>query len=649
MTRYPDHPLDQNRRLEPITRDMVLPLVDPTVATTHSDLIAAWRALAPMLRRRFPLPFSGPDQRGSDRVFLANESLIEAVARVKAGTVVSLGERCDFGSIEAVDYEQDPTGINLEWPWQLNRLNGFWDVLAWASEQGDADARAALLSTVRRWLTIPIPLEANGYASRAHRTIDTGIRLANTLPRVLPTLLDHGDDDLLIDLLCSLFLQQERLRWNHRTNNWLTMEMNGLLTSTVYLPFNRRNADYQDYAIGIMHASLAEQVLNDHTQIELSPSYQMVCVHNFVPLVERAQWLGIVDPCLDIIAAEAQAMVRAMADLLLSTGLCAEPQDSDRVTVAMLRRYVPDLAVPTGFTALPNAGYAVLRQGEASVFVDLGPYGAAHQHQDALNLVYSVGPRPIVIEYGKQTYENSDWRRLCLSSAGHNCLLVDGTGQWRTGPEQRLPYPPLDVRRRDDASGCSVVGRYAEPYGEHLRNMQPGRARPDDANVITGIEHERAVHLVSAPGFAGILVVEDRVRCSTAHRLTLLWHLNSDHGVHRDDQLTFTVDGLPVTMTWWSDHRLKIGTACGREGGDGIDLVNGAPAGWSNLLDHRPQCGAPRPRLRLDCSAQTDSWRMLTAIAVDDPAGTVAIADDASGIVLTRGGQRLVIAPRLLP
>lgn len=644
---YPDHPLDQDRPLAPITAADLPGLCDPAFARDLPGVIAGWRTLAPRIRTAFPIRFDDQPLARST-VFLPGETAAQALARLKRGCVVSIGIAKDFGSIAAVDYEGDPTGVNLEWPWQLNRLNGFWDVLAWGSELGDPEARTALLATVRHWLAIPIPRQANGYASLAHRTIDTGIRLAGAFARSLPTLLEHGDDELIADLLASLFLQQERLRWNHRTNNWLTMEMNGLLAATVCTPFNRRTADYRDYAIGMMHASLAEQVLPDHMQVELSPSYHMVCVHNFLPLVERARALGIADPRLAAIEDAAHAMVRAAAQLTLSTGLLPCPQDSGPVAFASLQRYLPDLVPPRGPTILPHAGYAVLRHGEASVFFDAGPYGASHQHQDKLNVVFTCGQRCGLIEYGIQTYEATIWRKLCLGSAGHNCLLVDGTGQWRTGAEQRLPYPATDLALRVDESGSSVVGRYDERYGEHFANLVGAGGWRPGTPCIDDVVHERAVHLLTAPGFAGLLLIEDRVRCAVARRLTLLWHLDGQRLIATgDDQVTAEISGSPFAVRWASDRPTGLAHACGRQGDEREHFLDGTPAGWSNLRRSSMSGGPVDPCLRLEVGTHADAWLCTTVFAFDRQAGDLTVARQDGTIVLRHGTATLRVAARL--
>lgn len=646
-SRYPDHRLDEDRRLEPITCERLPELVDPAFARDLPGLLANWRAMAPRIRELFPLAFGAAPMSGST-VYLPGETPAVALARVKRGEVVSIGVAKDFGAIAAVDYQCDPTGVNREWPWQLNRLNGFWDLLAWGSEHGDREARAALLTTVRRWLEIPIPLQANGYASLAHRTIDTGIRLARAFAQSLPTLLEHGDDGLLADLLVSLLTQQERLRWNHRTNNWLTMEMNGLLAATACTPFHLKTAEYRDYAIGMMHASLAEQLLADRIQVELSPSYHMVCVQNFLPLVERARQLGIVDDRLDVIGSTALDMVRQLALLTLSTGRLPCPQDCTPVAFADLARHCPDLVAPTGFTALPNAGYCVLRQGDASVFFDAGPYGASHQHQDKLNVIFSQGGNLGLIEYGIHTYEDTIWRKLCLGSGGHNCLLVDGTGQWRTGAEQRLPYPATDFAWREDANCSSVVGRYDERYGEHFANLVGAGGYRAGMPCITGVVHERAVQLLAAPGFAGCLLVEDRIRCPDKHRLTLLWHLNSERILSElADGLTAEVAGAPFAVRWTGDRPSRLGHACGRQGDEREHFLDGTPAGWSNLLLNNLSGGRVRPCLRLEVDACAETWYCCTLFAFASRAEDLALACQAGSIRLQRGASRLTVAARL--
>ena len=401
----------------------------------------------------------------------------------------------------------------------------------------------------------------------------------------------------------------------------------------------------------MQRAGLEAQVLPDGFQCELSPSYHMLCVSQARPIIERGRRAGLSDPRFDALGEMADRMVRSAARLVLSTGLCAEPQDSNPVSLRALERLLPDLTPPTGHSELPHAGYAVLRHDDSSVFFDAGPYGSAHQHQDKLNVLWTRGPQVILLEHGTQTYENTPFRRLCLGSGGHNVLLVDGTGQWRTG--EPVPFPAVDFGRREGATSVSVVGDYGGPYGETLRSyrLDEGdgcRHRPaGPGEEIHGVRHRRAVHLLTAGPLAGALLVEDRVEADRDRRLDLLWHVNATGGTADASGFTAPVGDGVLQVCFASTQSLHVGQACGREGADVATYLDGAPAGWTNYLAHDPAGGRPQPCVRLEVGTV---GRRLHCVALFHhaarPAAGLSVSLHGGEVHIAGPGGPMVVASR---
>jgi hypothetical protein len=110
----------------------------------------------------------------------------------------------------------------------------------------------------------------------------------------------------------------------------------------------------------------------------------------------------------------------------------------------------------------PDAGLAVMEEGDAQVIVDVGPFGwgsAGHSHSDTLSLVLRTGTEEILIDPGTFTYVGDPhWRAWFRGSSAHNTLRLDGQDQaiaagpfrWRERPEV------VNVRWTSQAGGRLV-------------------------------------------------------------------------------------------------------------------------------------------------------------------------------------------------
>ena len=227
-----------------------------------------------------------PDVRAPtpNRIARPDETIGAIIERCLAGTWVSVGKAYDFP--EGVDYTCSPDpSLNTrgcaygEWTWQLNR-HWEWSLAArlhlGTGEQRYADA---VLGWCRRWLEqAPPPRFDDGQPT--WRTIEIGLRLANSWNVVLSTLADHFDDELWLAWLGAWALQAP-FAWHHRKhNNWLHMEMNGVLHAGIALPFMRDAARWRDQALDALVASFDQQVYPDGMQFELSGGYHAVCIGN---------------------------------------------------------------------------------------------------------------------------------------------------------------------------------------------------------------------------------------------------------------------------------------------------------------------------------------------------------------------------------
>ena len=73
------------------------------------------------------------------------------------------------------------------------------------------------------------------------------------------------------------------LVWPHQTrNNWLMMEMNGLLTAGIMFPFFTDAPEWEKNARGVFIEQIHKQFLPDGMQDELSASYHGVSFDQYL-------------------------------------------------------------------------------------------------------------------------------------------------------------------------------------------------------------------------------------------------------------------------------------------------------------------------------------------------------------------------------
>lgn len=171
-----------------------------------------------------------------------------------------------------------------------------------------------------------------------------------------------------------------------------------------------------------------------------------------------------------------------------------------------------------GFTA---SGYYVLRSGwgdqhdayqdERYLIFDCGPLGAGnHGHLDLLNFeAYAYG-RPLIVDPGRYTYDETgpiNWRVLFRGTASHNTVLVDKQNQTRYLPGKRR------YKIKGQEPGHDLTTFVSLPGLDYLR----GVARSHEYAVL----HERKILFVNGEYW----VIVDLLRAEKSHRYDLLFHL----------------------------------------------------------------------------------------------------------------------------
>lgn len=429
-----------------------------------------------------------------------------------------------------------------EWPWQLGR-HQYWIGLGRAYKAtGDEQYARAFVNQLKSWIDqSPLPdYDAKIDYSR-WRTIETGIRTLGSWPMAYLYFLQSPsfDDESVFLMMKSFYEHAIHLRKHHRTNNWLSMEMNGLMHIALLFPEFKEAAHWAEYAGTKIYQETEIQVYPDGAQVELAPGYHGATLSNFLGLYSIAKATGyeglpkdfsqklenmygyyvkIMAPSGEMPAVNDSGWNDARAKLAQGLGLFPGRADFQYIATGGKEGTKPSFTS----TWMPWAGWYMMRSGwgenDLYAHFEVGPYSPGHQHEDKLSLIlYAYGKR-LITEGGTYSYDTSDWRKYILSARAHNVSKVDGKYQNRHDyePEADLEYSREPMANRwvsnDD---CDFgEGWYDEGFGD-----EAGRA---DRNV----EQYRALTFIKDRYW--ILFDIFTPKDGTSHQYDSYFHFNTD-------------------------------------------------------------------------------------------------------------------------
>ena len=469
---------------------------------------AAEEVLAAYLRETLPvrarLYFSQPDNYIENAWRTSDESDEAVAERILAHKLMSCGVLHDFGAKKPIDWFFNPTYNGYqEWTWQLSRHHE-WRLLA-RMYRRTKDERyvRGLVDLMSSYIASTECPESNvsGFATKAWRTIEIGIRLANNWPYTILSILNSPSvsASFLCDVISSLWENANRLVVSSTSHNWLIMEMNGLLHTSVLFPFFADAASWNELALRRLSEELENQLYPDHFQFELTTGYHGCVLMNYFTVMRFCKYMGIELP---------REFMRRVRDgflmyiqLMQPDGKTVALNDGGRTSVAeqmeIASEFFADdpellwaksagrLGKAPSYTSLlmPYSGMAVMRsgwgEGDSFAMLESAPFGKAHQHEDKLEvLLYAFG-KSLLADPGSYAYDNSPMRRYILSSYSHNVALVDGKGQNRRA---HYRWMPEDIRRLADISFTekkdfeAAIGTYAEGFGDESVDVRHRRA-----------------------------------------------------------------------------------------------------------------------------------------------------------------------------
>ena len=463
------------------------------------------------------------------------------------------------------DWHCNPIGY-LEWNHAFNRHG--WMTALTEAFHGSRGARRRkyarkLDQLMRTWIEQnPEPVGHNGGLDPAWETLSTSCRINWAWPYVLDVAARSRDvsDRTLVDMAKMVHAHAEHLLRYWGGCNWYVSESTAILTSAALFPEFRRADHWVAVAMKRLEREMRRQVFPDGVQFELSPGYHTMCANLFHLAQARARSQGRefsplyrkrLAAMFDYLSAIARpdGTYPVMNDAggclprgngrLLTAGRAERRRDWIWAGSAGDEGHAPDV----GSVHFPDAGYAVMRSGwqrdDRWAFIDMGRFGAAHMHEDKLQVeVYAHGT-PLLVDPGISSYQHDPVVRFFRRSDAHNTINIDGTGQWR---RHNLDHARAASSSRGEnlwAAGRGIdfaQGRYDDPYGERERGaVSTLRSNTESGGAITGIVHTRALVFVR-PDYWLVL---DSVTGRGTHTAEALWHFTPMHV--RTDRAAATV------------------------------------------------------------------------------------------------------------
>ncbi|MBQ9116585.1 MAG: alginate lyase family protein [Clostridia bacterium] len=420
------------------------------------------------------------------------KSMLDAAEDILNGVMCSAGGAFTFPDAK-IQWESNPTYNQYsEWTWQLSRHHQ-WRCLGYCyRENGDERYAKLFVDHLMSWCEQAIcPENESGYSTKCWRTIEAGIRMRKNWNYAIHCFYrsPHVTDHVLTTFMKSVWEHGYRLSTAFTSGNWLIMEMVGLAHISILYPVFVKTAEWRELSIRKLSEELDIQIYPDGFQYELSTNYHNVIIHNYDMLLYTAHIMGTELP--KEFTSKLESLFELDIKVVCPDGRYPDLNDGNRSSVKewceIGSRYFPDNPQIKYFAtdgadgklpeytdiALPYSGQAYMRTGWKKdaiwFFMDAGPFGKAHQHEDKLNvLMYAYG-KAVLPDSGNYAYDTSDMRRFVLSTYSHNCALIDGKGQNRRA---RFSWNPEMISMRSDMKWhfsdeiSAVEGIYNEGFGE---------------------------------------------------------------------------------------------------------------------------------------------------------------------------------------
>lgn len=358
---------------------------------------------------------------------------------------------------------------------------------------------------VGAWITSNPPGQGSGW-----EPYPTSLRIVNWVKWALA---GNAFPDMVIN---SLAVQARwltrRMEW-HLLGNHLFANAKALLFAGLFFEGSEADA-WLAQALRILEREMAEQILPDGGQFELSPMYHALAVEDMLDLVNIAEAYGR----RDLVHAWRQRIPTMLAWLetmshpdgriafFNDAAFGIAPENAELLEYGRRLGFECDTSV-VSVCHLRDSGYLRMAAGPFVLIADLGRIGPdylpGHAHADTLSFELSIAGHRVFVNSGTSEYGTSPERQRQRGTAAHNTVLVAGENSsevwagFRVGRRARPHNVSVEQRDAILRAQASHDGYRHLPEGPLVtRRLElDGKRLVITDNITAGMQAEARYHL----------------------------------------------------------------------------------------------------------------------------------------------------------
>ena len=398
-----------------------------------------------------------------------------------------------------INWVESPKHTNKEWIYRFN-THYWWSQFAYAYLlTGDEKYALEFNSQLVDWIYDNPVISWKDESKPTWRLLETGCRLMDGWPVAFQIFSKSKNFPYQSRklMLASIFNQAQFLRlFKSPQRNHLLFESMGLASAGIFFPEFKNSSIWRKVAFTRINHLIDTEINDDGSYVELALNYHKIVADLFDDVKDLAR------RCKDEVAIDSTRLhkIENLFDFIakvsrpdgmlpgVNDGHSVECRDILAMAASKYNRqdfqfvasgYREGTAPIYKSCALPDAGFYVMRTAWDSLanylFLDGGPFGSAHGHEDKLNIeVYAFG-KIFLVDPGTYTYNASDkFRWYFLRSSSHNTVIVDGKSQARFWDKKAWVYHNSyknDNFWRSTDKYDFVVASYKDGYGNYKENI----------------------------------------------------------------------------------------------------------------------------------------------------------------------------------
>jgi uncharacterized heparinase superfamily protein len=364
------------------------------------------------------------------------------------------------------------------------------------------------------WITSNPPGQGSGW-----EPYPTSLRIVNWVKWALAG--NALPDTAIASLAVQTRWLTRRMEW-HLLGNHLFANAKALVFAGLFFEGSEADA-WLAQALRILEREMAEQILPDGGQFELSPMYHALAVEDMLDLVNIAHAYGRQD-LLQAWRPRVPAMLDWLKTMSHPDGRIAFFNDAAfgiAPSNAELMEYGRLLGFENGTSVVPvhhlqDSGYLRMSAGQFMLIADLGRIGPdylpGHAHADTLSFELSIDGQRIFVNSGTSEYGTSSERQRQRGTAAHNTVVVAGENSsevWagfrvgRRARPQNVMVEQQDTILRTQASHDGYRHLPERPVVMRCFEMNEKRLVVTDS-VTTGARAEARYHVHPAINISSV-------------------------------------------------------------------------------------------------------------------------------------------------